>query len=61
MVPGVAESILSAEHESGVFGAADYRTSFRFKKFKIAYPIWPSRFINESDLLDRHIGSAILN
>ena len=30
---------------SGIFGIADYRFSFRFKKFKMAYAIWRSRFI----------------
>ena len=40
MAPGVYEGILHAEHEF------DYRSSFRFKKLKVANPI---RSSSESD------------
>ena len=49
MAPVVSEGILRAEHESGifpgVFRVVDYRSSFVFKKFKMAYSIWRLKFI----------------
>ena len=47
MAPSVSQGILRAGHESeslencysGVIGVADYRSSFRYKKLKMADPI----------------------